>query len=185
MLDDTGSGSDDAILDGISWAVEQGAQVISMSLGSHRDVNQQYAVPYERIAIKESGVLFVAAAGNDSRRDLNNIVPIENPAACPSFMAVAAVDSGKDIAYFSNGQRDYAQVGISAPGVGVYSSWPGGKYATLDGTSMATPHVAGVATLLLEKQQHLSRQQLQTQLKAAASKLLPDTDFGAGIVKAP
>lgn len=186
VLSDEGSGYDEWILNGIDWAVDQGASVISMSLGSPRYPNQPYSQAYETVArlLLNEGVLIVAAAGNDSYRPFF-IAPVENPAACPSIMAVAAVDRFRQVAYFSCAQMDnIGEVNVSAPGVDVHSSWTGSTFNTISGTSMATPHVAGIAALYVELHR-LSGRQLWDKLERTAYPLPGRQDYGAGIAQAP
>jgi subtilisin family serine protease len=183
-LSDGGSGWDDDILDGIAWAVDQGARVISMSLGSARSPQTSFAVAYERIASHEPDILFVAATGNESRRPKSTAL-VGNPAACPSFLSVAAIDEQNLIASFSCCEipPDQAKVDISGPGVAVHSAWLGSGFATIDGTSMATPHVAGVAALYAERQPGADAKTLWHALTARALPLGAPTDFGAGLVQ--
>jgi subtilisin family serine protease len=134
VLDSSGSGFDSDVADGIIWAAQQGARVINLSLGgtySQTDCNA--------VAVAESmGALVVAAAGNSSSSAPGA------PAACPGAVGVAATDEFDLPASFSNfGSPD---VFVSAPGVDIYSTWPG-TYAWEDGTSMASPFVAGIAAL--------------------------------------
>jgi len=188
VLDDRGDGMDDRILEGIDWAADAGARVISLSLGGSRKVGGAYSVAYERVAqsLLETGVLIVAAAGNDSRRP-HFTKPVNDPAACPSILAVAAVDRSGRVAPFSCAAMDaIGEVDLSAPGVGVRSSWPGGGTELLSGTSMATPHVAGVAALELELRPRLGGKELWERLVGAAKPLEePKADVGAGLVQAP
>lgn len=180
--------SDDDILEGITWAEESGARIISMSLGSKRDTGGDFPLLYETIAKrllnrKNNSVLLVAAAGNASDRP-TSLICVENPAACPSIMAVAAIDEDEQIASFSCKQLDdIGAVDVSAPGVAVYSSVTGGAFEEFDGTSMATPHVAGLAALYLEKDPTMTARQLFDELKARARPIGDAADFGAGLAR--
>ncbi len=104
-------------------------------------------------------------------------------------MAVAALDSQLQVAYFSNRglESNGGHVDIAGPGVNVYSSWPMQKrYNTISGTSMATPHVAGIAALYAEANPNASAQALWNLLTQNARRLsLPSTDAGIGLVQAP
>ncbi len=180
--------TDDDILEGIQWADEQGARIISMSLGSARRAGQPFAAAYEELAVQlrnraTDSILLVAAAGNDSNRPVLT-APVGNPAACPSIMAVAAVDRNLNIARFSCGQVDeIGEVNISAPGVGVFSSTTGDTFAIFDGTSMATPHIAGLAALILQANPTFSAKQVFDQIMSRARPLGNTRDFGAGFAR--
>ena len=133
------------------------------------------------------GTLVIAAAGNESNRSSGHIAPVGHPANCPSIMAVGAVDVQGRVADFSCGTVDnVGKVDIVGPGVDVHSSWPmPTRYRRISGTSMATPHVAGVAALIAGKQQ-VPPDQVWTRLTQTARRLnLPSTDVGAGLVQAP
>lgn len=150
VLSNAGSGADGGILAGINWAIANGCAVVSMSLGA-RTSSSGFSAVFETAAARSLslGTLIVAAAGNDSSRP-GFINPVSHPANCPSIMAVGAVDINMNVANFSNGglYLTYGAVDIAAPGVNVYSSTKlPTKYASWNGTSMATPHVAGIAAL--------------------------------------
>jgi subtilisin family serine protease len=188
VLSDAGSGFSDWILDGIDWAAENEARVITMSCVSSRRPGQPYAVVYERVAENllraAPGSLLVAAAGNASARPWYTRA-VANPAACPSLMAIAAIHRERRVASFSGRQMDeIGEVNLSAPGVGVHSAWTGGGYRTMSGTSMAVPHVAGVAALYLEERPNLSARDLWAALQARALPLGDARDFGRGLVHA-
>jgi subtilisin len=189
VLNDSGVGDDDRILAGMEWAAAAGARVISMSLESPRVANGTYSPLYERMAKvmreRDPGVLLVAAAGNQSRRP-HHTAPVSNPAACPSILAIAACDANRRVGDFSCGECDpIGQVDLVGPGVNVLSAWRGGGYKTISGTSMATPHVAGVAALFLEVSPGLSATALAQKLAMSAVALSPRSDFGAGLVQVP
>jgi subtilisin family serine protease len=142
VLGDNGSGNGNGIASGIRWAVDSGADLISMSLGSPSPDNRILsAVKYAA----SKGVFIIAAAGNEG--------PGENTVGYPGGFAecvcVAAIDQAKKIASFSS--RGSA-VDVAAPGVDILSTYPPKNYARLSGTSMATPFVAGVVALLVAKQ---------------------------------
>lgn len=152
VLGNEGSGSDSQILAGIDWALENECQVVSMSLGADvAEIHPPYVAAGRRAL--ELGTLIVAAAGNNARRVDGDFGFVGTPANSPHIMAVAAVDDTFTVADFSARTLEVrgGQVDICAPGVDIYSSWPGEKrYNTISGTSMATPHVAGIAALVSE-----------------------------------
>ncbi len=190
VLSNQGRGPDGGILEGIEWALVNECQIISMSLGGRTQVNEPYSPIYEAVAQRalRRGTLIIAAAGNDSNRASGRIVPVARPANCPSIMAVAALDSQLRIANFSNRgiNPEGGQVDIAAPGVGVYSSWlMPTQYRTISGTSMATPHVAGIAALYAETS-GLRGQELWNYLTQTARRLpLASEDVGTGLIQAP
>ena len=190
MLSNQGSGADGGILQGIEWALVNGCHIISMSLGARTQVGTPYSPVYEAVAQRalRRGTLIIAAAGNDSNRTSGIITPVARPANCPSIMAVAALNSQLRIANFSNRgiNPEGGQVDIAAPGVEVYSSWlMPTQYRTISGTSMATPHVAGIAALDAEAT-GLRGQQLWNHLMQTARRLpLTSEDVGTGLVQAP
>ena len=180
--------SDDDILEGITWAEQKGARIISMSLGDERKVGEKFPIAYETIVKKllnrKSGsVLLVAAAGNESGRP-DFTAPVCSPASCPSIMAVAAIDRHKRVAEFSCAQMDaIGIVDVCAPGVAIFSSTTNGTFEKLDGTSMATPFVAGLAALYLEKNPKMTARKLFDELKSRARKTGTVEDLGAGLVQ--
>ncbi|WP_026103169.1 S8 family peptidase [Pseudanabaena sp. PCC 6802] len=195
VLSNRGSGSDGGILAGIDWAITNGCQVISMSLGAPTRPGDTYSRVYEQIGQRalRQGTLIVAAAGNESMdrstgKRFSPPNPVGYPANAPSLMAVAALDSQLQIAAFSNGSinPNGGQVDIAGPGVDVYSTWPmSTRYRSISGTSMATPHVAGIAALYAEATK-LSGYALWGYLLRDAQRLpLPSVDVGVGLVQAP
>lgn len=187
VLSNAGSGTDANILTGISWALANGARVISMSIGAPVDeVSQAYETVGRRALA--AGTLIIAAAGNNADRSAGDPGFVGIPANSPSIMAVGAVDRTLAIADFSarSSGLQGGQVDIVGPGVEVYSSWPlPQRYNTISGTSMATPHVAGIAALWSQRTEAMGGS-LWSQLVRAAGRLpLPSEDVGAGLVRAP
>ncbi|KGX90614.1 S8 family peptidase [Pontibacillus marinus] len=135
-LDQNGSGSLDDIADAITYSADVGAEVINLSLGCDCSTTTlQNAVNYAW----NSGSTLVAAAGNDG------VSTTFEPASYSNVIAVGAVDQNDQVASFSN----YGTwVDVTAPGVDIASTVPNNGYAYMSGTSMASPHVAGLAGLL-------------------------------------
>ena len=190
VLSNRGSGADGGILAGIDWAITNGCVVISMSLGASVGPGEGFSQIYENVAKRalSVGSLIVAAAGNESERP-GLIAPVGHPANCPSILAVAAIDKKLRIASFSCGgiNPDGGGVDIAGPGVDVRSSVPRNRlYREMSGTSMATPHVAGIAALFAQSDPLLRGFALWSALIARARRLnLPSRDVGMGLVQAP
>ena len=192
VLSNEGSGTDGWILAGINWAVANRCPVISMSLGRAANPGDPFPVAYERAAQAglTRGTLIVMAAGNESDRTHGVVSPVGHPASCPSIMAVGAIDSAFAIANFSNRSinPNGGDVDIVGPGVAVRSSWPmPQRYNTISGTSMATPHVAGIAALYAHSSVSLRGLALWKKLVDTARNIvtIPVADDGAGLVQAP
>jgi subtilisin family serine protease len=189
VLNDEGRGADGWILDGIEWAINRGCRVISMSLGAPRELDDPFIQDYEDVAQRalKAGTVIIAAAGNDSRRPFF-IEPVSGPADCPSIIAVAALDPQFRVAPFSNAglNTNGGEINVAAPGVAVFSSFLGGGHERLNGTSMATPHVAGVAALLAEANPTATGPELSELLVNSVRTLaLAQQDVGGGLIQAP
>jgi subtilisin family serine protease len=191
VLSDRGRGSDGTVLAGINWAITNRCRIVSMSLGTATQQGDQHSQVYETAAQRAlaANTLLIAAAGNESDRRNGLINPVGHPANCPSIMAVGAVDSDMQIASFSTRGTEQTGGGIDivAPGVSVYSSVPmPGRYRRMNGTSMACPHVAGIAALYAEANPNASARDIWQQLVNSAKRLTLDAaDMGAGLVQAP
>lgn len=217
-----GGGGSDRLAEAINWALENGANVISMSLGIDfpgmvrellddgypTELATSIALEgyranvllFERLAGSIAAldafgrvIILVAAAGNESRRELNPDFEIaaSPPAISGGFVSVAALEQMKDglaIASFSN----FGAL-VSGPGVAVVSAKAGGGLTSMSGTSMAAPHVAGVTALWIEKLRNegaLSHGLLMNRLIGTASTSslaigFDPRDVGAGLVQAP
>ena len=178
VLDDSGSGSISQVVSGIEWAVTNNMDIINMSLGSS---SSSQALEDACIAAYNSGLLLVAAAGNSgNRRGTGNNVSY--PARYESVIAVAATDKNNERAYFSS---TGPAVELSAPGVSIYSTYNNNSYASLSGTSMASPHVAGVAALVKSANTGLTNLNIREILRSTATNLnMPDSHGGYGLVNA-
>jgi subtilisin family serine protease len=191
VLSNQGSGATAGIIAGMQWAIANGCQVISMSLGRTIRLDEKGFNPaYEQVAQVglQRGTLTIAAAGNDSVRP-TRIHPVGEPANSPSILAVGALDESLLPASFSCGGLflPHGAVNIAGPGVNIHSSFPRPiLYRRLQGTSMATPHVAGIAALWAEANGLFRGVALGRQLLHSARRLpLPPRDIGAGLVQAP
>jgi thermitase len=136
VLNDDGMGAYSWLASGIIWAVDNGAKIINMSLGgSSSSSTLEDAVNYAW----NNGVVVVASAGNSA-----STAP-SYPAYYNNCIAVAATDANDALASFSN----YGKwVDVAAPGMTIDSTWNDGGYGCMSGTSMASPHVAGLAALV-------------------------------------
>lgn len=149
VLDANGSGSYSSITKGIYYAVDNGANVINLSLGGNscKDTLKS-AIEYA----SNKGVIVVMAAGNNS--DALPSYPARY--AYNSGIAVGAVDKNNNLADFSNRSGSQEITYVTAPGVDVYSTIPNDQYANYNGTSMAAPHIAGVVALMLSANPNLT-----------------------------
>jgi subtilisin family serine protease len=201
VLSNQGFGADEGILAGIEWAITNGCQIISMSLGAPTRRGDTYSPVYEEVAKRalSQGTLIIAAAGNESDRP-GFVSPVGRPANCPSILAVAALDNQLQIGSFSNSSinPNGGGIDIAGPGVNVYSTWstdpmtvppPDGlgpsRYQTISGTSMATPHVAGIAALYAEATGKRGLELWALLMQNAQRLPLPSVDVGIGLVQAP
>lgn len=188
VLSDQGSGSDTGILAGIDWALANKCEVVSMSLGADvRTTSVAYETAGQRAL--DAGTLIVAAASNNANRSAGNYGFVGRPANSRTFMAVGALDSSLRVANFS--PRDTVRaagtaIDICAPGVAVYSAWPmPTRNNIISGTSMATPHVAGLAALWAQKTGARGAALWQQLTANARTLALNVADVGQGIVQAP
>ncbi|WP_425448710.1 S8 family serine peptidase [Dethiothermospora halolimnae] len=172
VLSDSGSGSSYGIQQGILYAAEIGADVINMSLGGG---GYSQATDEACQTAVQSGTIVVAASGNDGTAS------VSYPAAYSSVIAVGSVTSNETRSYFSN----YGEgLDVVAPGSNIYSTYPGNSYNTLSGTSMASPHVAGVCGLMRAADPNISVAEVQNILKDTAQYAGSSYEYGSGIVNA-
>lgn len=185
VLDRNGSGFLSDVIEGLEWAVNNGMQVVNMSLGTNSDIQSFHDAV---IKVNQAGAVQVAAAGNDG-------AAVDFPGAYAEVIGVAAVQKNSDgtlsVASFTSRGPE---VDLSAPGVDILSTYKGGSYASLSGTSMATPHVTGVAALVLtvfpgaydvNGNGAWDPTEVQNKLMATAENIgLDPAMFGSGLVRA-
>ena len=220
VLDSGGGGTTAMVFEGLQWAASQGANVVSMSLGFNflgmvkkmiaagwpEDLAASTALEAYRKNLRlfdcqmevlraQRGIgreiLVVAATGNDSRRHIEARfrVAAALPSAANGVISVGALSrthGGFQIAHFSNTHPT-----VVAPGVEIASAWPGGGIKTMSGTSMACPHVAGVAALWwqslggMANAESVSAKLIATAERSRMAAGYDHTDVGYGLVRAP
>ncbi|GAA2419639.1 S8 family serine peptidase [Actinomadura vinacea] len=184
VLDNRGFGSTSQVIEGMQWAVAQGADVVNMSLSGKVEDGPDPATEAVDALTEQYGTLFVIGAGNDGPGPQT----VGTPGTARAALTVAAVDKKDKLAGFSSrGPRlgDYGlKPDITAPGVDIVAARASGTslgtpvnpdYTSLDGTSMATPHVAGAAAILA--QQHPGRK--AAWLKSVLTGTSRDGGYGA------
>lgn len=189
VLSGAGNGQLSWILAGMAWALQNKMQIVSMSLGSESAPIEAYRNAITQLT--NGGVTVVCAAGNSFGGRFDRVGAPAN--SHPLVVAVGAVDSNKVIANFSergtDGSPNWNGVSVVAPGVSVNSTYPfpANSYKALSGTSMACPHVAGVAALVKQKFPTFTPAQVKQKIMSTAADLgAPgyDTTYGAGLVDA-
>ena len=179
VLNASGGGYTSDVIAAIQWSVDHAVQVVNMSFSGDGTVAEESAC---QVAYN-AGVLLVAAAGNEGTPPGKGD-SVGAPARYPSVIAVAAVDS-------KNARPRWSSTGpaveLAAPGVSIVSTYVGGGYATMNGTSMASPHVAGVAALVLWAYPASSNSAIRARLQNTADDLGAagrDSLYGYGLVDA-
>jgi hypothetical protein len=160
VLDASGYGEWSDLADAWDMAGDKGIRIVNASLGGSGPIPV-----VNDVVFAHPNTLFVVAAGNDGvDLDTAEYAPCEVPAG--NVLCVGASDQSDARAYFSN----YGSTGVDvyAPGVDIYSTWPGSSYASLQGTSMATPNVAAVAALLLSSIPDLSPAEIKAAIMNTA-----------------
>ena len=168
FLSGEGSGTTADAIRSIDYAINHGARVLSNSWGGKGDDgNTALKEAIERARAKD--VLFIAAAGNDGTNNDGNDPSYPAAFDNDNLISVAATDSSDKLAYFSNYGTKTTH--LAAPGVNVYSTVPGNKYASLSGTSMACPHVAGAAALIWSRNPKMTYKQVKDILLNTVDKI--------------
>ncbi|MED1599304.1 S8 family peptidase [Bacillus pseudomycoides] len=173
VLDKYANGKYSTVVKGIDWAIEQNVDIILMSLGGKKE-----SVFFEEAMNKayQKGILLIASAGNEGYKEGNSIT---YPAKFNSVVAVGAVDLNNQRGFLSSKGE---QLELMALGVDVLSTWNDGTYRLDSGTSMAAAHVAGIASLLLEKDATMSNQKVREILNQSAIPFGNKLEYGNGKV---
>ncbi len=159
FLDATGFGLISDAIEAIDYAVANGADILSNSWGWEGSASASLEAAINNA--RDNGVLFVAAAGNNaSDNDSVSFYPASYQIS--NVISVAAIDHDDELAYFSNYGRNSVHVG--APGVNILSTVRNSSYAYYSGTSMAAPHVSGVAALLLSYYPQITLQEMKERI---------------------
>ncbi|AST91496.1 S8 family peptidase [Sutcliffiella cohnii] len=174
VLSASGSGTLSGIAQGVEWSIANKMDVINMSLGgSSGSTALQRAVDNAY----RNNIVVVAAAGNSGAQGNRNTIGY--PARYSSVIAVGAVDSNNNRASFSSVG---SELEVMAPGVSILSTVPGSSYASYNGTSMASPHVAGAAALLKAKYPNWSAAQIRNKLNSTTTYLGSSFYYGNGVI---
>ncbi len=177
VMNSLGVGSQLATIEGIIKAADMGADVISMSLGGISSDSKQKAYEEAVRYANEKGAIVIAAAGNSSQNAKNYA-----PANAKGVITVSAMGVDQKKAGFSNSVNDL-KFGIAAPGVKIMSTYPNQQYKELDGTSMATPMVAGLVGLLKSIRPDLKTSEVY-QILHDTGKKYSDDKMGGRLIQA-
>jgi subtilisin len=163
VLGDNGSGTSLGVAQGIRYAADNGADVINLSLGGGYSAEIESAIAH---AVSK-GAIVVMAAGNEGTPRPSNPASL----AIRYGLSVGAININGNIASFSNrAGTDSRMQHLTAPGVNIFSTRPGGGYRSLNGTSMAAPHVAGVVALMRQANPNLTDNQARQILTGSATR---------------
>lgn len=168
VLNSSGNGTYAGVAEGVYYAAKNGARIINMSFAGS-DYSQLLQDAITDVA-RHYDVVFVAAAGNcaSGGTGCGAVNPIMYPAAMENVISVAATDSADQRGSFSEYN---AFVDLAAPGVSIYNVTRGGSYGYKSGTSMASPHVAGLAGLIRAQRPDWNRERVEAHMKATAAKV--------------
>ncbi|MEH7708082.1 S8 family peptidase [Bacillus toyonensis] len=176
VLDSRGKGSISNVISGIEWAIDNKLDIVNLSLQTIINNNA-----LEEVVKKahEQGIILVAAAGNKGHNGIQETITY--PAAYKEVISVGAIDENNEKVIFSSvGNR----LDLVAPGNNVYTTIPRSFYYVYSGTSIASPHVAGIAALLKEANPNLTNIEISQILKNTATDLKDNFYYGNGLVNA-
>jgi subtilisin family serine protease len=174
VLDNTGAGNLQDILEGLDWSITNGMDIVNLSIGT-----AEYSQLFEQMINKayNSGIIIVAASGNDGLQNSVNY-----PAKFTNTIGVSSVNQSLNISNFSSTGNE---VEFSAPGENIISTYKNGDYTIESGTSQATPHVTGMLALLKEKYPNVTNSELKTLLRSHTKDLGvtgKDPYYGYGMI---
>lgn len=188
VLDDSGEGSDSSVIAGLEWAAGQGAKVANLSLGQEDTPGEDPVEAAVNALSKSTGMLTVAAAGNEGP----DAGTVDSPGAAESALTVGAVDGEDRLADFSSTgpTADSAlKPDLTAPGVDIVSARAAhghmgdpaaDGYVSMSGTSMATPHVAGAAAILAQRHPDWTGARIKQALTASTTPTTGATGYQQG-----
>ena len=159
IMDERGQGRESNIVKSIEWAIEKELDIVNLSVGSERELN---SLKRMLEVGTEQGILFVGAAGNTGEEELKEGSIVDYPARYPEVIAVGAVDSLDQRAFFS---AHGPEVEVVAPGVRIDSTFTGTTYDTRSGTSMAAPFVSGMLAIMKEGHPSSTAAELRERLR--------------------
>ncbi|MEE2742400.1 MAG: S8 family peptidase, partial [Bdellovibrionota bacterium] len=163
-----GDEKDVDVIEAFIYAAKQGAKIINCSFGKNHNEGGKAVQEAIDFIGKEYGVLVVAASGN-SRRDIDSRPVYPASFNNENLLVVASTSKGNYLSYFSNyGARN---VDLAAPGSSILSTYPGNRYVSLSGTSMASPVVAGIAGEVLSRHSFLNIQDLKEALLSSVHEI--------------
>ncbi|MCA9166104.1 MAG: S8 family serine peptidase [Planctomycetales bacterium] len=176
VLDANGNGRTSNVAAAIMYAVDNGADIITLSLSSD---GYSAAIYNALVYARDHNVFVTVAAGNGGRTEPS--YPAIHSNELTNVLSVGAYDTAGNRAAFSNRVGNSGAVQVEAPGVSVYSTQPNNDYGTWYGTSMAAPHAAGVAALVMSANTRLNPAQVRTALVYMASRQVPGADSAGGL----
>ncbi len=173
-FNEDGSAKMSSLIEALQWSIENNIKVLNMSFGVGKD-NDTLQESISKT--HQAGITMIAAAGNDGADT------IDFPARYSEVIAVGAINENKELADFSNYGTN---LDVVAPGVNIASTWKNGQFNKLDGTSMATPHVAGLTALILSTFKNMTPSKIKKTIKQGATPLksIDSIKQGAGLVNA-
>lgn len=179
VFSESTGGTTTDLISGIDWSIQEGMDIINMSLGFTGEVPAVLEAIQEAV---EQGILVIAASGNEGNEDGTG-EQIEYPAKYDEVIAVASVDQDLSRSTFSAAGPENE---VAAPGGFIGGLAPGGSYVAMSGTSQATPHVTALAAILMEKYPQRSNEEIRELLIKKANDLGPegrDSLYGYGLVQ--